>query len=1351
MCRRVVALRRVEVALSLALPAWGPAAEGLHLRDVRGQVGVGMVRQGGSTEGERESGAPSVATPAGTGTCAYTGALASTPEGSRRTDWFTVSTLVVRHMAEHYPRVREVAAHRAHLRDLAAFFAACRPHEDMRCSDCGGFAVGTCAGCWRLCREEDCTCATTDFCRVHDGVPALPGTCWSPGGDLVVQPELLWQPVRDRALKLSVPRQAPPCPEGPVKLPADLAPPVTGPLSVATPAGAGACTRIGASENLIKVQRVCTQGGVANARVMRQFDLVVINCSCTASAVVKEAGVSEHGVYAHRKVSYKNEQVAKPQCFDKPGTAVLGRAATKKCAGVVRLHARWGVGAPQRGAASQPPVGATYEVRTDSAKQRAQWYARGLQQLDYLVGGVSSVAFAWAGDARQRRAIQAFAERNPLLRVAVVQDAACMVKDMATLATQAQAQTLQSASHAAHQIAASFENPALHAISQALCDDLDRSLLASPAPPAAAPVGQEEVINQEREAAAQVCLAHLSHGRVEEAQALAAVCRQQAPAPAPQEVITLPGLEDWGGTKADARTARIDHEIAKQLWLHSCEWEWDGPGRTSGAWRWVEQIELHEDGSVTRTGARPWLPEVVLREGVPQRTGARVQGLIRPPRGALMALSKARAAQYDTLQLTLAAIARIEDAIKQGRAQRDSENSAADAQFRRHLQERLRTGQQSPRSLCEDLMGKETAGVFIASHLHSVLAADAVFAARSREQGVYESHVFEAQTREPSGEALSPAGRTAGGQFRIDVSSEGVGKNTPIKVRGLYALASTGERVDIDALLRNVIPDTGSCTFLAGLQWVEELEARAPGCVERVKRLPTSLSGVSGVGGVADALFYVRLRLMHADCELVLHDVPVIANIPGLLLGTDVFGKAGAHIQFWDAARTASDGILCDGEMTLSHKGQTSKPLPFTHRVSTQCAIMVAQQSGNTATALSHGPARPPGSATPSGAGAQLCMESYSEGACVLHAEAADGIHEQSDATNCSGRGGLDEVPRATTEGVVRVSALETAQERAEMAAAQQVAAAAVPIAYAPQSMKVPSWTMKLLRVRVPAQCIGDHTVCVVPFDDERAKQLGLHISSSMQKPGADGCIDVMVQNTSKREKEVEMLAAIGRFCVDPAVEAHNIEFTTEEIMGLINIDEACTEADRKLIAEMIEPNRRLFATVLGYAHGYKMSISTPLIDQGKALPPAAPNRPRSRDENAALREAVDKQLKAGLIMACRSPYNAQPVLVRKADWTPSKPSYRVTLDFRNLNSLTVRDSYPLPSVASHLNALGSANIFSCVDLLMGFHQCELEEADGSRLKTAFGTPWGQFCYKRMPMGLTSSPGCFMRDRKSVV
>ena len=237
--------------------------------------------------------------------------------------------------------------------------------------------------------------------------------------------------------------------------------------------------------------------------------------------------------------------------------------------------------------------------------------------------------------------------------------------------------------------------------------------------------------------------------------------------------------------------------------------------------------------------------------------------------------------------------------------------------------------------------------------------------------------------------------------------------------------------------------------------------------------------------------------------------------------------------------------------------------------------------------------------------------------------------------------------------------------------------------------------------------------------------------------------MDVVVQNMSSREKEVPLLAPIGRFMVDPKAEGRDVEFTTDEIMERVNIAEGISDSDRVFIRKMIDENRRLFSTVLGYAHGYQMKIETPNIDNRTANPPAIPNRPRSREETSALKESIDKQLKAGLLMPCRSPFNAQPVLVRKADWTPEKPSYRVTLDFRALNAQTERDAYPLPNIEANLAALGKANLFTTADLLMGFHQCELDES--SRLKTAFGTPWGQYCYKRMPMGLTSSPGCFMR------
>ncbi|MBO8630997.1 RNA-directed DNA polymerase, partial [Staphylococcus aureus] len=64
-------------------------------------------------------------------------------------------------------------------------------------------------------------------------------------------------------------------------------------------------------------------------------------------------------------------------------------------------------------------------------------------------------------------------------------------------------------------------------------------------------------------------------------------------------------------------------------------------------------------------------------------------------------------------------------------------------------------------------------------------------------------------------------------------------------------------------------------------------------------------------------------------------------------------------------------------------------------------------------------------------------------------------------------------------------------------------------------------------------------------------------------------------------------------------------------------------------------------------------------------------------------------------------------------------------------------------NVDRNLVALGKANLFTTCDLLQGFHQVEL--TDAAKVKTAFITPWGQYAYTRMPMGLTSSPGTFMR------
>ncbi|CAF4471434.1 unnamed protein product, partial [Rotaria magnacalcarata] len=101
-------------------------------------------------------------------------------------------------------------------------------------------------------------------------------------------------------------------------------------------------------------------------------------------------------------------------------------------------------------------------------------------------------------------------------------------------------------------------------------------------------------------------------------------------------------------------------------------------------------------------------------------------------------------------------------------------------------------------------------------------------------------------------------------------------------------------------------------------------------------------------------------------------------------------------------------------------------------------------------------------------------------------------------------------------------------------------------------------------------------------------------------------------------------------------------------------------------------------------------------------------------------------------------PYAAPVTLQPKKDG-----SLRFCVDFRQLNSVTVRDVYPIPRIDDTLDQLQAAKYFTSLDLKSGFWQIELD--DESRPKTAFITHAGLFQFKVMPFGLTKAPATFQR------
>ncbi len=137
------------------------------------------------------------------------------------------------------------------------------------------------------------------------------------------------------------------------------------------------------------------------------------------------------------------------------------------------------------------------------------------------------------------------------------------------------------------------------------------------------------------------------------------------------------------------------------------------------------------------------------------------------------------------------------------------------------------------------------------------------------------------------------------------------------------------------------------------------------------------------------------------------------------------------------------------------------------------------------------------------------------------------------------------------------------------------------------------------------------------------------------------------------------------------------------------------------------------------------------------SAPPHKPPYRLSQPELEELKKQLDELLEKGFIRPSKSPYGAPVLFVPKKDG-----GWRMCIDYRQLNNITVKNRYPLPRIDDLLDQLHGAKYFSKIDLRSGYHQIRVVEEDCH--KTAFKTRYGHYEYTVVPFGVSNAPATFM-------
>lgn len=218
-------------------------------------------------------------------------------------------------------------------------------------------------------------------------------------------------------------------------------------------------------------------------------------------------------------------------------------------------------------------------------------------------------------------------------------------------------------------------------------------------------------------------------------------------------------------------------------------------------------------------------------------------------------------------------------------------------------------------------------------------------------------------------------------------------------------------------------------------------------------------------------------------------------------------------------------------------------------------------------------------------------------------------------------------------------------------------------------------------------------------------------------------------------------------FTINSITQNKHSKIRTEELIAKLNLAH-CSQTEKQIVKQICADYHDLF-----HLDDDLLTHTDIVQHEIDLIPGTSPIFVKQYRIPEGNRKEVNRQIdeleKNGIIEPSNSPWNFPILLVPKKENSKGEKQYRLVVDFRRLNEVTVNQSFPIPLIDEILDLLGKSSIFTTLDVQGAFHQIMVRPEDRELLSFQSGHRKMQFV--RMPFGLINSPRTWQRAINAVL